>query len=81
MVQEDGLNMVAAEVWFHVAVMGVPLTLASLWTPISRNIELGSAKWNNVKNAQLLETEMIKGACAHKRYKDYVVTLLPPHLR
>jgi len=80
MVQE-GHNLVAAEIWFHVAVLGIPLTLASLWTPISRNLELRSAKWNNIKNAQLLETDLIKGACAYKRYKDYVVTLLPPHLR
>jgi len=78
---QHGASLLAAEVWFHCEVHTVPVTLMSVWSLISRDPTTGTAKWNADKNAQLFETDDIKGVCTYKRYSTYVLTLAPPHLR
>jgi len=78
----DQGELVAAEVWFHVLVMDIPLTLLALWEPLWRNPVLGSAKWAPTDTRlELFETHDIRGVCTYKRYADGVVTLAPSHLR
>jgi hypothetical protein len=69
------------EVWLNVSIVGVPLSIISVWEYVSFDAERGFAKWKQQDQPELWETERIKAVCIHRRYADVCVTLLPTHVR
>jgi len=79
---EDNLSFLAGEVWLTAEVHGVPVTLVSLWLPISYDKAACWAKWQQDSNPQLVETSDIMTAVQHTELGNGVVkTLIPLFMR
>ena len=72
----------AAEVWFHCSVKGVPISLLSPWRLVSRNPETLSAMWEPKNVPSLFLTSDILGVCMCKRFAEGpAITIQPAHRR
>ena len=79
---QNGGQTCAGVVWLHAAVNGVPLTLLSMWeTRLGFDARSGSAKWEEVEQPELWETDRLLCTCTYRKYTDGVVTLIPPEHR
>lgn len=77
----DGNDLSAGEVWAHVAIDGVPMSIICTWTLRTVDYAIGIAEWSLADRAQVFRTEDIWCTCIWTQVREGVVrTLLPRHV-
>ena len=76
---DDGFG--AGEVWAHVAISGVNMSIISEWRCIDRSVSTMSATWEVLQNPIYVATDEILAACTWAAVSDNVVrTFIPPRI-
>ena len=79
---KDGSSYRAGQVLLHASLLGVAVSLVSVWSLHSINTAAGYAKWHVDDSKRLIETsDILDSVCHTKLSGNVVTTLLPPELR
>ena len=73
----DGDEMVAGDVWAHLEIGGVPVSIIDLYEPLEMHVDQQYCTWRKCDNPLLFETENIMAAVIWSQTDDIVTTLLP----
>ena len=78
----EGAGFVAGQVWVHTSVLGVHVSLISLWSLVRMDLDHSAAEWRLDDHAHLVEPADILDTAIWTQLDGGIVrTLLPCHLR